>query len=96
MNRIIMGTMAVFFGASAAASGVYNGFASGNPDLFEDGVANDDMTAVQPAIGGSVDIYRGFSGNPDLFTSPEGSETGQYSGNPAIYSGFESGNPDLQ
>ena len=91
MNRIILGTMAMFFAASAAAGGVYNGFASCNPDLFEDGV-----TAVQPAIGGSVDIYRGFSGNPDLFSSPEGSESGQYSGSPAIYGGFESGNPDLQ
>ncbi len=95
MNRMILGAITVIFSASAGAGGVYNGFASGNPDLFEDGVAKDDMTAVQPAVGGGVDIYGGFSGNPDLFTSPEGGGIGQDSGYPSIYGGFESGNPDL-
>jgi hypothetical protein len=88
--------MAMFFAASAGAGGVYNGFASGNPDLFEDQVAQEDVTAVQPAIGADFDIYSGFSGNPDLFTSPEGGGTGGHSGHPDIYGGFESGNPDLR
>ena len=53
------------------------------------------LTAVQPAVGGGVDIYGSCSGNPDLFTSPEGGGIGQDSGYPSIYGGFESGNPDL-
>ena len=95
MNRLVLGAIGAIFATSAGAGGVYNGFASGNPDLFEDQVAKDDMTAVQPAIGADVDIYSGFSGNPDLFTSPAGEATGEYSGHPDIYRGFESGNPDL-
>ena len=96
MNRLILGATAVIFATSAGASGIYNGFAAGNPDLFSDSVAKDDMTAVQPTIGGGVDIYRGFSGNPDLFTSSEGEGIGPYSAHPEIYGGFASGNSDLR
>ncbi len=99
MNRFILAVTAFLLATAVSAAnsdGIYNGFSAGNPDLFPDSVYNDEVTAMQPGIGGSVDVYRGFEvGNPDLFTSPD-NEGERYSGPPDVYHGFEIGNSELR
>ena len=99
MRRLMLAVTAFLFATAVGAEdadGIYNGFSAGNPDLFADSVPMDEMAAMQPRIGGGVDIYRGFDGgNPDLFTSPD-NRGERDSGPPDVYHGFEVGNPDLQ
>jgi hypothetical protein len=99
MHRFILAVTAFLVATAVSAAdsdGIYNGFSAGNPDLFSDSVSKDEVTALQPGIGGNVDVYRGFEvGNPDLFTSSD-SQGEHYSGAPDVYHGFEIRNSDLR
>lgn len=99
MHRFVLAVTAFLVATAVSAAdsdGIYNGFSTGNPDLFSDSVSKDEVTAMQPRIGGNVDVYRGFEvGNPDLFTSPD-SQGERFSASPDVYHGFEIGNSDLR
>ena len=98
MKTIITTIAATLFAASASvsASGIYNDFGQGNPDLnasHYDGSSQ--IAASQPGVGSSFDRYRGWAdGNPDLFDDRQGSTTVGHSSTVDVYRGF-SGNQDL-
>lgn len=95
MKRLILVATMLFFVSPAGAGEIYGGFSSGNPELFDDDVTTEGTTARAPEIGSSVDVYRGFSWNPDLLASPVRGGSGEPASPADVYHGFERGNPDL-
>ena len=96
MRKLITAMATILFTASVSASGdvdVYQGFEQGNPDLSNDTGYSEGVTARQPGVGDSYDLYHGFAdNNPELFWG--GSSSLSQSSSPDIYGGF-GGNPDL-
>jgi hypothetical protein len=98
MKGTTLAIATMLFTASAAADHVYHGFGQGSGDLYGYGAADEKVTAMQPGVGDSVDIYGKFgAGNGDLFPAPErgGSRVEDPDRTlPGIYGGFGP-DPDL-
>lgn len=94
MRTIIMALAATMFTIGVNAGDVYHGLEQGNPDLAAQWMRAEDVTAVQPSIGDTVEPYQGIAdGNPDVCKSDRTGYTGKCE-DPEIY-GSVSGNPDL-
>ena len=77
------------FAAGAMADSFYQGFATGNPDLNRDRVAESPVVAAQPGVGDSLDRYHGLDdGNGDLFRTPMDTGSQSVTRNPDIYDRF--------
>ena len=95
MRRMIATIAATVAMVSVHAADTYHGFANGNPDLHPDRVQTNDMVGVQPGVGDSTAIYRGFQiSNDDLFSGSVVRGGGTHS-DPGVYGGFRENNPDL-
>lgn len=75
------------FAANIAADTIYNGFADGNPDLFQSNRGSVAAVGVQPGVGDSFDLYHGLAdGNSELFSAVENDKVN--GPRPNIYQGF--------
>jgi hypothetical protein len=94
MKTIITAAAAVLFAANVGAADFYHGLDEGNSDLSTSRVSGEDLSAIQPSIGDSVDRYHGWAeGNADLFKG-DGTQERPSTGRPDIYMDI-SQNPDL-
>jgi hypothetical protein len=75
------------FAANIAADSVYQGFADGNPDLFQYTRGSVATVGIQPGVGDSFDLYHGLAdGNSELFSPVQDDKDN--GPRPDIYRGF--------
>jgi hypothetical protein len=89
MKTLFAAVVMAAFAAGAMADSFYQGFATGNPDLNRDRVAESPVVAAQPGVGDSLDRYHGLDeGNGDLFRTPVDAGSQTFTNNPDIYGRF--------
>jgi hypothetical protein len=87
MTKSAIALAMTLFAANIAADTVYNGFADGNPDLFQHNRGSAVTIGIQPGVGDSFDLYHGLAdGNSELFSPVQDDKVN--GPRPGIYQGF--------
>jgi hypothetical protein len=87
MTKSAIALAVTLFAANIGADTVYNGFADGNPDLFQHDRGSVAAVGIPPGVGDSFDLYHGLAdGNSELFSPVRDDKVN--GPRPDIYQGF--------